>query len=55
MKTNEIVDVVIEYADKPLIVELPNGVQMATVGYTHGTNKKGEPVLIINTGRKLTG
>jgi len=54
MKAGEIVEVSIEYSDKPIIIEMPNGVQMVTTGYSHGYNKKDEPVLIINAGRKLT-
>lgn len=55
MKCNDIVDAVMESANLPLIVEMPNGVQMVTTDYEHGENKRGEPVLIIKAGRKLTG
>lgn len=54
MKCNEIIDSVIESANQPLIVEMPNGVQMVTTGYMYGTNKRGEPVLVIKAGRKIT-
>jgi len=54
MKADKIIDACIEYSGKPVVVELPNGVQMVTTDYSHGYNKKGEPVLIIHAGRKLT-
>ena len=54
MKAGEIVDVAIEYAGMPLIIELPNGIQMVTTDYYYGRNKKDEPVLVIQAGRKLT-
>lgn len=54
MKSGEITDATIESSDHPMIVELPNGIQMVTTGYLYGHNKRGDPVLIIKAGRKLT-
>jgi hypothetical protein len=54
MKSGEIVDAAIESSHHPLVVELPNGQQLATKGYQFGSNKRGEPVLIIQAGRELS-
>ena len=54
MKCHEITDATIEMGNQSLVVEMPNGVQMVTNDYTFGENKRGEPVLIIKAGRKLT-
>ena len=53
MKANDIIDVAIEYSGRAIIIEMPNGDQVTTTGYAHGSNKKGEPVLIIRAGKKL--
>ena len=54
MKATEIIDSVLECANQSIVVELPNGVRMVTTGYAYGENKRGEPILIIKAGRKLT-
>jgi len=55
MKAIELVDDMIDFGNRNVIVELPNGVQMVTTESTRGYNKKGELFLVIKAGRKLTG
>ena len=52
MKAGEIIDAVIEERGSPIVVEMPNGQQITTIGYEHGTDKRGNPVLIIKAGKK---
>ena len=53
MKSGEIVDAAIEDPSQEIVIELPNGDKIATTDYIHGSNKRGDPVLIIKCGRKL--
>jgi hypothetical protein len=51
MKAGEIVDAAITESNSPLIIEMPNGQQITTSGYSYGTDKRGDPVLIIKAGK----
>lgn len=51
MRAGEIVDAAIAESNRPLIIELPNGQQITTNGYDYGTDKRGNPVLIIKAGK----
>jgi hypothetical protein len=55
MKIGDLVDIAIQDAEKPLVIVTANGVEMVTTGWTYSTNKRGEPVIAIKAGRKLTG
>ena len=55
MKGTELIEFVMEAAADSIVIEMPNGTQTTTTGCYFGLNKKGENVLIITAGRKLTG
>ncbi len=52
MKTEEIIDAILECKNEPIVVELANGQRIPTYGYDFGTNERGDPILIIKAGKK---
>ncbi len=53
MKASELIDVCIQEQKSQIVVVLPNGQRMATTEYQHSTDKSGNPVILIITGRKI--
>lgn len=53
MKAGEIIDAAIQENKSDIVIELPNGQRIATTGYYHSDNKRGEPVIVITAGRKV--
>ena len=54
MKASEITDATIELPNAQIVVELPNGQRVATSNYYHDDSARGEPIIVVKTGRKLT-
>lgn len=52
MKASELTDITIEEPTSPVVIETPDGKQMTTTGYYCGTDKRGDPVLVICAGKK---
>jgi len=52
MKAGDLTDITIEESRVPVVVEMPDGKQVTTTGYYCGSNKRGEPVLVICAGKK---
>ena len=51
LKIGELTDVSIQEQNSPVVVEMPNGHQVTTTGYHFGTDKRGNPVIIIRAGK----
>lgn len=52
MKAKNIIDAAIENSNNAMIVEMPNGSQVSITGFRYGSNKRGEPVLVLVAGRE---
>lgn len=53
MKGGELVDVGIQEQNSQVVIELQNGQRIATNRYYHDISKRGEPIIVIQAGRKL--
>jgi len=53
MRAKELTDDSINLPNAQIVIELPNGQQLATKDYYYGTNKKGESTIVIVTGREI--
>lgn len=53
MKARELIDITIELASARVVVELPNGQQIAVTGYVLRDDPRGAPLIVLKTGKKL--
>lgn len=51
MKAGELVDMAIQFAERPIVIQMPNGHQVTTTGFRVGDDKRGDPVLVIHAGK----
>lgn len=52
MKAGELTDATIEESGNPVVIKMPDGTQITTSGYGFGSDKGGNPVLVIYAGKK---
>jgi len=53
MKAEKLIDVCISSANCQVVIELGNGHRLSTSDYYYSTNKKGEQIILIKTGREM--
>lgn len=53
MKLERLTDISIEEPKTQVVIQLPNGQLVSTLDYKFDLSKKGDPIIIIKTGRKL--
>ena len=54
MKAEALTDSTIELPKSRIVIELPNGQRTAATGFVIRTDRRGEPIIVIKYGRKLT-
>jgi len=53
VKLQELIEICLEEPKSQLVVELPNGNRLTTQEYRIDLNGRGEPIIIILTGKKI--
>jgi len=54
MKSEKIIDALIQEPKSEIVIELSNGQRISSNKYIHSTNKWGDPIIVITAGRKIS-